>query len=152
MDNLGYFALHWLPHENRWETISWDAWGAFREIAQPFAPLPGVSGGIHYFVTGVHGHGATINIITHKYLIQPDGLIGRDNFAGLTREERADFSRLMMAMEEGPGDAERLQELREKMDVDDPPSVSYDALVRALPGLPAPGSLAAERLAKLRRA
>jgi hypothetical protein len=111
-----------------------------------------VTSGIHYFVTGVHENGATINIIQHKYLIEPDGRIGRDNFAGLTREERADFSRVMMAVENGPGDRERLQELREKMDVDDPPPESYDALVRALPGLPKPGSPAAERLAKLRRA
>jgi hypothetical protein len=36
----------------------------------------------------------TWNIIPHKYLVEPSGKLGADNFYGWNREEREDFNRL----------------------------------------------------------
>ena len=149
----GQQVLHWLPGEDRWELIAWDPWMAFRAIMEPFMPLPGVSSGIHHFIVCIHDDGAPVNLIAHKYLIEPDGRIGADNFAGLTRDEREDLNRLMIVREYGPGDEERLNEIRGKMgNVHYPPPESFYALVRVLPKSPLPESLAARFLDELRRA
>ena len=76
--------LHWLPQEDRWEAITWDAWSAFRGSLTPSIGLPGVLGGIHHFAVVVLDGTEPVNIIPHKYLIEPDGRIGRTNFGGLT--------------------------------------------------------------------
>jgi hypothetical protein len=66
---------------------------AFRALQAPAGGLPGVSGGIHYFIVCIHDDRVPINPIPHKYLIEPDGTIGHNNFAGLTRQERDDYGR-----------------------------------------------------------
>jgi hypothetical protein len=93
MDDDSTRALHWLPDENRWAEIDWDDFLAFREFMVPFRVLPGVGGGVHYFVVCICGDGQTYNIIPHKYLVEPSGKIGRDKFYGWNREEREDFNR-----------------------------------------------------------
>jgi hypothetical protein len=44
-------------------------------------------------------------------LIESDGKVGFDNFAGLNREERADYGRLMVATTLRPGEWSRLNEI-----------------------------------------
>jgi len=130
-------VLHWLPIEDRWETISWDAWGAFRGILAPAVGLSGISGGVHYFIVCVHDDGVPVNLIPHKYMIDPDGRIGADNFAGLTKAERDDYNRIMLAREYAPGEEDRLNAIRQKMGhVYYPPRGSHSALLRALPKRP----------------
>jgi len=134
MDNDGMHALHWKPGKNRWEEVGWDDFLAFREFLTPFKPLPGVTSGIHHFVVCVCGEGQTYNIIPHKYLVEPSGKIGRDNFYGWNREEREDFNRLMIASEHKPGERERLREIQEKGGkAMYPPKESLYSLVLALP-------------------
>jgi hypothetical protein len=94
--------LHWKPEADRWEDIPYDKWMAFRGLGTPFVPLSGVTGGIHYFIVSIHDDGVAVNLIPHKYLIEPDGQIGRDNFAGLTRQEREDYQRIMVVPRYGP--------------------------------------------------
>jgi len=129
-------VLHWLPAEDRWEAISWDDWLQFRELKHPFMPLPEISGGIHYFIVCIHDDSTPINLIPHKYLIDPDGHIGSDNFAGLTAEERDDYNRIMMLPKYGPGDEDRLKEIRGKMgeigNIYFPPTESFFALILGL--------------------
>lgn len=114
MDSNGMHALHWRKEDNRWEEIEWDDFLAFRECFAPFKPLPGIAGGVHHFVVCVCGEGRTYNIIPHKYLVEPTGRIGRNNFYGWNREEREDFDRLMIAREHRPGEYERLREIQKK--------------------------------------
>jgi hypothetical protein len=141
MDTDHMYVLHWLPDKNRWEPITWAAWTAFRGMFEPFVAIKGILGGIHYFVVCVLDEDATVNIIPHKYLIQPNGQIGPDNFNGWTKEEREDYSRLMVAREEKPGDAERLDEIRNKAgNAFYPPKESLYALANALPNPPIPGN------------
>jgi hypothetical protein len=106
-------VLHWLPEEDRWELIGWANWVAF--VWPPQACLPGVPAGIHYFIVCIHHDGAPLNLILHKYLIDPDGRIGADNFAGLSRTERDDYRRLMLLREPRSSDMAQLHELRQKM-------------------------------------
>lgn len=108
-------VLHWLPQESRWEDISWDAWSAFRGILEPSIGLPGLSGGIHHFVVVVFDGADLANIVPHKYLIEPDGRIGHENFGGLTKEEREDEQRIMTARELTLDDTTRLNQIREKL-------------------------------------
>jgi hypothetical protein len=137
MNDPGRIALHWRPDENRWAEIDWDDFLAFREWMVPFRPLPGVEAGIHYFAVCIFDDVQTWNLIPHKYLVAPSGKIGRDNFYGWNREERADYDRLMVAREYKPGDQERLYQIRDKAgDVMYPPRESLYALVRALPHPP----------------
>jgi hypothetical protein len=144
-------VLHWLPNEDRWEPIMWDAWMKFRGLMEPAVGLPGISDGIHYFIVCVHDNDVPLNIIPHKYLTEPDGRIGPDNFAGLTRGERDDYSRLMLARKYGPGDENRLDEIRGKTGrVYRPPKESVTALMRVLPKTPRPGSAAARFLDEVR--
>jgi hypothetical protein len=64
---------------------------------KPFEPLRGVRGGIHYFIVAICDEdGTPLNLIDHKYLIEKDGRVARDNFAGLTKDERADYDRILM--------------------------------------------------------
>src|SRR5215472_8648132 len=133
MDEHSTHALHWLPDENRWAGIDWDDFLAFRELSGPIRPLPGVAGGVHYFVVCICGEGQTFNIIPHKYLVEPNGKIGSDNFYGWNREEREDFNRLMVAREFKPGEEKRLRAIQEKGgSAMDPPHESLYQLVRAL--------------------
>ena len=46
---------------------------AFRALQAPAVGLPGVSGGIHYFIVCIHDDRVPINPIPHKYLIEPTG-------------------------------------------------------------------------------
>ncbi len=143
--------LHWLPQEDRWETISWDAWAAFRGIPAPSIGLPGLSGGVHHFAVVVFDGTEPVNIIPHKYLIEPDGGIGRDNFGGLTKEEREDERRILVAHELTPADEERLNQIREKLGkVYELPRESIAALKWSLPARPKAGSAADHFLAKYR--
>jgi hypothetical protein len=138
-------VLHWLPGEDRWEAITWDAWSAFRGILSPSIGLPSIAGGVHHFAVIVFDGDDPVNIITHKYLIEPDGSVGHDNFGGLTKEEREDERRIMTARELSPDDEARLNQIREKLSkVFEPPRESIAALKWALPRRPPPGS-AAER-------
>jgi hypothetical protein len=104
--------------------------------------LPGIAGGIHYFVVCIHDDGAAVNLISHKYLIEPDVLMGADNFAGFSRDDGTDYTWLMVAKQHSAEDEARLDELRQKMGVYRPPRESIAALRRALPKPPQPGSLA----------
>ena len=143
MTRSGNRALHWLPDEDRWEEIDWDAFLAFRESMVPFAPLPGVNGGIHHFVVCVCDDKKTYNIIGHKYLVEPGGKVGRDNFFGWNKEDREDYERLVVATKEEPGDRERLNEIRDKAgNAMYPPKASLYPLVRAVPLPPEKGSAA----------
>lgn len=143
-------VLHWQPAKDRWEAIPWEAWAAFRGHEAPSVGLPGISGGVHYFVVCVYDGALPVNIIPHKYLIEADGSMGAANFGGLTREEREDFDRLMIAKTLSPRDEERLNEIRRKAGkVLLPPRESIRALVVALPQLPESGSAAARRLSEL---
>lgn len=148
MRDLDSIVLHWLPEENRWKTISWDLWVAFRGIFQEQVTLPNVGGGIHHFAVCVLDDDETVvNAILHKYLVEPNGSIGRDNFAGFTKEDREEDIRLTRLREFGPGDRERLDELHNKMEgAYAPPLDSIIALVRALPTLPRSGSTAERTL------
>jgi hypothetical protein len=127
-------ALRWVPEDNRWIEVDWNDFLAFRGFMVPQAPLPGVTGGIHHFVVCVCGEEQTFNIIPHKYLVEPNGKIGADNFYGWTKEERDDYGRLMIAREEKPGDRERIREIQDKAgNAMYPPKESLYPLVRALP-------------------
>jgi hypothetical protein len=141
MNDDSMHALHWLPVENRWVEIDWDDFLAFRQFLGPFSPITGIAGGVHYFVVCVCDDAQTYNIIPHKYLVEPNGKIGRDNFCGWNREEREDFKRLMVAREFKPGEEGRLREIQEKGgNAMSPPRESLDSLVRALPFPPAKDS------------
>ncbi|HEY4846637.1 MAG TPA: hypothetical protein VIH87_02305 [Methylocella sp.] len=143
--------LHWLPQEDRWETISWDAWSAFRGILAPSIGLLGLSGGIHHFAVVVFDGTEPVNIIPHKYLIEPDGSVGRDNFGGLTKEEREDERRFMTARELTPNDTARLNQIREKLGkVYELPRESIAALKWTLPVRPQAGSAAERFLSQYR--
>jgi hypothetical protein len=99
MAGLNNHVLHWRPEENRWVAIGWDDFCAFRELFTPFRPLADVGSGVHYFVVCICAGEQTWNIIPHKYLVEPSGKLGADNFYGWNREEREDFNRLMVARE-----------------------------------------------------
>jgi hypothetical protein len=114
MDEHGMRALHWLPEQDLWAEIDWNDFLAFRAFYVPFKRLPGVAAGVHYFVVCVCADEQTYNIIPHKYLVDPDGKISRDNFYGWNPEERDDYNRLMLVMKFGPGEAERLDRIRQK--------------------------------------
>jgi hypothetical protein len=147
MDDDSTRVLHWLPGENRWVEIDWDDFLAFREVTVPFRALPGVAGGVHYFVVCICDDGQTYNVIPHKYLVESNGKIGRDNFYGWNREEREDFSRLMLAREFKPHEEARLREIQEKGgNAMYPPRESLYPLVRALPFPPAKDSAAVHLL------
>jgi hypothetical protein len=140
-NNDSTHALCIVPEGNRWVEISWEDILAFREFMVPFKALPGVAGGVHHFVVCICGDGQTYNIIPHKYLIEPNGKIGRANFYGWNREEREDFNRLMLAREFKPGEEARLREIQNKGgDMMHPPHESVYPLVRALPFPPAKDS------------
>ena len=147
----GTQVLHWRPEQDRWDLIAWPDWMAFRGILAPPVPLAGIAGGIHYFLVCIHDRAQPVNFIPHMYLIEPDGRIGPDNFAGLTAEDRADYGRLMVATTmPNADDAARLDEIRRKMDgVYHPPGNSAPALRRVLQKPPKPGSNAERFLAEL---
>ena len=144
-------VLHWLPDEDRWEDIPWDAWAAFRGIMAPSVGLPGISGGIHHFMVVVFDGDTPVNLISHKYLVESDGTVGDDNFGGLTREERDDYSRIMIARESTAEDTARLNSIRDKMGpAIEAPRESIAALRWALPKRPPDGSAAARYLRQFR--
>ena len=136
-------VLHWLPLENRWEHIPWSDWSSFRAIMEPFVPLKGIAGGLHYFAVCIKEEGATLNIIGHKYLIEPNGQIGNSNFYGWTKEERDDYQRLMLLREMTSEEEKRLRVIQDKGgNAMYPPRESLYALIHALPHPPAHGSAA----------
>lgn len=141
MDEDSMHVLHWLPDENRWIEVGKNDFSAFRELCVPFRPLPGVAGGVHYFIVCACDESETVNIIPHRYLVEPSGRIGRDNFSGWTREEREDFNRLMLTRELKPSDQEKLHATRAKGGhAMYPPRNSLYPLVHALPYPPARNS------------
>jgi hypothetical protein len=79
-----------------------------------FRPLADVGSGVHYFVVCICAEEQTWNIIPHKYLVEPSGKLGADNFDGWNREEREDFNRLMVAREFKPSSV-RLSALRDQI-------------------------------------
>lgn len=143
--------LHWLPNEDRWESISWNDWVAFRGVFETGKGLARISGGIHHFVVCVpDDDGIPVNLIPHKYLVEPDGTIGYDNFPGLTREERMDYSRIMSAVIEGPNDRELMSAIRNKMGATiNPPKASAYSLIRAIQKSPIAGSAAEDFLREM---
>ena len=144
-------VLHWLPESDSWEDIRWDKWMKFRawENAEP---LPGIRGGIHHFVVCIHDDGVAVNVIPQKYMIDPDGKIGRDNFAGLTRQEREDYQRLVVKREYDPGDQECIDAIHAKMgSANNAPKQSMAALKRLFPKAPKKGSLAEKFFQPLNR-
>lgn len=143
MDADGKRVLHWVPEKDSWREVGWDDFAAVREFLVEFRPLPGLNAGIQYFVVCVCDNQQTFNIIPHKYLVEPSGKIGADNFYGWNREERDDYHRLMLARESKPGDHERLQQIRQRVgNAMYPPRDSLYPLVRALPAPPRKGSAA----------
>ena len=143
-------VLHWLADGQRWEEIRWKDWCAFREIEQPFRPLRGVNGGLHYFAVCAHDGTHTSQIFQHKYLIDPGGRIGSADFAGLTKKERAEYERLVSILNTSAGEQKRLNEIHAKMMKGHalPPHVIV-AIAGALKFPPAPGSEAEQLLASL---
>ena len=138
--------IAWRLEENRWVAIGWDDFCAFRELFTPFRPLADVGSGVHYFVVCICAEEQTWNIIPHKYLVEPSGKLGADNFYGWNREEREDFNRLV-AREFKPGEEERLRQIQAKGGpAMHPPRESLYPLVRALPFAPRPDSAAADFL------
>ena len=120
-------------------------------ILSPSVGLPRISGGVHHFAVIVFDGEEPVNIISHKYLIEPDGSIGRDNFGGLTKEERDDERRFYAAKEVSAEDHARLDQIREKMGkFYDPPRESIAALKWSLPSRPKAGSAAERFLAQYR--
>jgi hypothetical protein len=85
--------------------------------------------------------------IPHKYLVEPSGKLGADNFYGWNRHERENFNRLMVAREFKPGEEERLRQIQAKGGpAMYPPRESLYPLVRALPFARRPDSAAADFL------
>jgi hypothetical protein len=118
----------------------------------PFRPLADVGSGVHYFVVCICAEEQTWNIIPHKYLVEPSGKLGADNFYGWNREEREDFNRLMVAREFKPGEEERLRQIQAKGGpAMHPPRESLYPLVRALPFAPRPDSAAVKDFADWRQ-
>jgi hypothetical protein len=147
VDDNAMRVLHWRPEENCWVKIAWKDFCAFRALFEPFRPLAGVSAGVHYFVVCVCNDVQTWNIIAHKYLVEPSGKIGRDNFYGWNREEREDFDRLMVAREFKPGEEDRLRQIQVKgASAMYAPRESLYPLVRALPFPPRKESAATKFL------
>ncbi|HMN52424.1 MAG TPA: hypothetical protein PKB01_10250 [Xanthobacteraceae bacterium] len=143
-------VFHWLPEESRWELILWKDWTAFRAINEIFSPLSDVSSGVHYFVVCFHDEQQTLNLIPHKYLIELDGQIGRDNFTGWTREDRRDYWRLMMTLNPTHIENIRLAEIRYRIsDSMYPPPSSVFSLQQILPGPPRPNSPAEHFIGEL---
>jgi hypothetical protein len=146
--HLSELVFHWLPEHDCWEPIAWGDWLDFKSSLKPSAsmPLPGIAGGIHHFVVCIYDQrdGTPIKLLPHKYLIDPDGRIGDDNFVGFTLADRRDYERLMLAREQSPEDKERLRELRCKKiwPAHLPPKKSLPALRRTLGKAPKPDSMA----------
>ena len=133
-------VLQWLPDQDRWQPISWQQWQAFRSGHG----LPSIAAGIHHFIVAIHDDdGQPVNLIPHKYLIEPSGRISRDNFSGLNRREREDYQRLMLARTMTPDDQARLDAIRQKRwPAMLPPPQAMAALRRALAKPAQPNSLA----------
>lgn len=108
-------VLHWLGRGQRWEEIGWAAWCAFRGMDVPFKPLRGVESGLHYFAVCAHDGVHTREIFQHKYLIDPGGKIGAADFAGLTKQERAEYDRLVSILNTSAAEQKRLNEIHAKM-------------------------------------
>ena len=151
-------VLHWVPQEDRWHEIQLGDWSAFvgankwLDENADRAALVGIPPGIAYFVVcALDDDGVTpVNIIPHKYLIDPGGFKGADNFAGFTREDRRDQWELMLRPEMTSADEKRYSELgRKGRDAMQPPRDSAFALVRALGKSPKKGSLAERFLLEL---
>jgi hypothetical protein len=103
-----------VPDEDRWEPILWPDFMNFRGLGDKTVPLPGVGAGIHYFLVCIHDNGAAVNLIAHKYLIEENGSIGPALFSGFTKEERADYNRLMVQLKITPEEESRIRFLQEK--------------------------------------
>jgi hypothetical protein len=139
--------LHWVPETNDWENVAWSDWLAFMAVLEPPRGLPKISGGVHHFVAVIFEEGVLHNLIPHKYLIDLHGKHSRSNFSGFTKEDRADYSRLMLEMNPTEDDEKRLYELRRKGEDEFlPPRQSLVSLIRRLPALPKEGSAAERRL------
>jgi hypothetical protein len=78
---LGQDVLHW--RDGSWHEIGWESWMHFRGLKTPWIPLPHVGPGEHYFVVCVQEDGRLFNILPHRYLIDNDGRIARDNYFGV---------------------------------------------------------------------
>jgi hypothetical protein len=140
-------VLHWLPEEDRWEIVAWDDFRKFRGMDEwgrrsAQVGLHNVNGGVHHFVVCVYDYGDVPgdnelvflhNLIPHKYLINPDGSIGADNFCGETKEERAVLRDLMFKSEWSEHERQRYNEIQERhYPAVLPPRVSAPALLRML--------------------
>ena len=136
-------VLHWLPDEDRWEEIPWETWSKFRGVLEPGIGIPEIKNGIHHFVVCPQDETHVVNILAHKYLLDADGKIERGNFPGLTREEREDYSRILVAMEQTEEDQRKLDAIHQKLGkAYEVPTEAIEPLKTAL-GKPAlPGSLA----------
>jgi hypothetical protein len=124
-------VLHWLADEDRWEIFNWGRWLRLR--SGMFCDQVKLDAGIHHFVVCIHDREGLHNLIPHKYLIDPGSTIGAANFAGLTKEERAEDFQLSIKREFSQQERQRWEQLgeREKRALLPPPE-SIDALRRAL--------------------
>lgn len=99
--NEGQHVLHW--RQGSWHPIDWDTWPHFTGWAKPWAPLPGVGTGEHYFVVCILSDGRLYNIIPHRYLVDSDGrIIGDVYFGVLTDDEIPHYKRLNERHYESP--------------------------------------------------
>ncbi|MBX3580039.1 MAG: hypothetical protein KF723_22775 [Rhizobiaceae bacterium] len=119
MPMLDVDHLHWLSDRECWRRleITDEDWAAFRGLLTAHRPLDGVRGGLHHFALVVYDEDnrLPVNIIPHQYIVDGEGRIVPDNMAGLTREERHDFDRIMRSGRYGPGDEARITDIRNKM-------------------------------------
>jgi hypothetical protein len=134
-------VLHWLPEQDRWETL--DCY--FTPFGGPHWQPPA---GIHHFLICIYdlfGNGALaggvdndgaeglINLIPYKWSVASDGTITDTSQAGLTKNDLKDYNRLFIAWEHTPADTARLKEIRDNMwEHVLPPPEAMVALRRAL--------------------
>lgn len=92
LDN-GQQVLHWLV--GAWHRIAWQDWMSFRGLNAPFAPLPYVTAGEHYFVVCIVEDGRLYNILPHRYLIDRDGRIADDRYFGVLSDSEIERYELL---------------------------------------------------------
>ena len=114
-------VLHWLPEQDRWETL--DCY--FTPFGGPhWQPPPGT----HHFIICIYdtfgigwlvsddenfpdGAEELANLIPHKWSVDADGTITDASKAGLTENDLKDYYRLLKMWESTPADTARLKEI-----------------------------------------
>jgi len=142
-------VLHW--REGSWHRIDWESWPRFTGWAKPWAPLPQVGAGEHYFVVCTIDNGRLFNIHPHRYLVDSEGRITSDgDFGVLSRGEIERYQGLNKRHYQYPQTHPLSeQEQREFDAIRDriwrswlPPADAVRELMRVLPALPNEGDAA----------